>query len=98
MSKYLFKVNDLKKQLRGMRIIHYCRFNGSQTVLTVSNVSRVDHSETLILIGQNIWGKETKIYINELWLDDMLRNGVKRINSEIERCSIYDEYKILKSA
>lgn len=96
--KVLFKVNDLKKQLRGMRISYYASFSGSNTVITVSNVSRVDRSETLILIGENIWGKESKIFINELWLDDMLRNGSKRLYSEIEGCSIYDEYKILEAA
>lgn len=96
--KVLFKVNDLKKQLRGMRISHYASFSGSHTVITVSNVSRVDRSETLILIGKNIWDKESKIFINELWLDEMLRNGSKRLYSEIEGCSIYDEYKILETA
>lgn len=96
--KVLFKVNDLKKQLRGVRVSFYASFSGSSTILTVENVSRVDRSETLILIGHNSWGKEDRIYINELWLDDMLRNGCKRLYSEIEGCTIYDEYRILKAA
>ena len=96
--KVLFKVNDLKKQLRGMRISYYASFSGSHTVITVNNVSRVDRSETLVLIGTNVWGKESKIYINELWLDEMLRNGSKRLAYELEGCALYDEYKILKVA
>lgn len=95
---YIFKVNDLKKQLRGMRFGYYASFSGSMRVITIENISRVDRSETLIFIGTDHWGKEQRIYINELWLDDVLRNGSKRLYSEIDGCTIYDEYKILEAA